>query len=121
MKARKVVHQVKQHDLKDIERLRAFKSRLTKELTTIEALLEAREVQVMNSMAAGGRVQAGEYVAELGEKTVCNPKYKDELVAHFELAHGIAGKLVEEEVKKRYTKTKPVLTIVRQVHLGVVR
>jgi hypothetical protein len=112
---------VTQHDLAEIERLRAFKAQLSVELTTIGALLETRETQVMQRLTGGARVQAGELVATLGEKTVCNPKYKDELVAHFEQSHGISGKLVEEQVKARWTKKKSTLDIVHQVRLGVVR
>jgi hypothetical protein len=110
---------ISQVDLQVIEDLRREKENLSHTLKEVEAQLAARERKIIEGLAQGVRVRAGRLLPVVEEKTICSPSYKEELIAHFEQAHGIDGKLVEQQVQARWCKVKQVLRIVQQVANGV--
>jgi uncharacterized protein (UPF0335 family) len=109
---------VTQNDLQAIESLRREKSRLASSLKNVEATLAQREREVMDALSDSARIQAGALRPFIDKKTVCSPSYKDELVAHFEQSHGIDAKIVEQQVRARWTTVKEVLGI---AHVPVIK
>ncbi len=101
-------------DMRVIEDLRQRKAALADEIKEIEATLAQEERAVMDKLGKGANIEACEMFVTIEEKRVCNPSYKDELVAHFEQAHGIDGKLVEQQVRERWTSVKKFLAIVHR-------
>lgn len=101
---------ITEEELAAVQALRARREQLGRELGAIQAQLTAREDDLVAKVQAGARVR-GALTAVLDTKVVCNPSYKDELVAHFEQAHGVNAALVEEEVRKRWRREKIVLVI----------
>ena len=106
---------ITQYELEAIEATRREKSALTAKLRDVEAALAQRERDLMEKLTSGARIEQGKLGATVEQKTVCNPSYKDELVAHFEQSHGLDGKLVEEQVRKRWTTQKDVIVITHSV------
>ncbi len=114
MKAQKQRSPLTQVDLQVIVQLRREKANLTSTLKEVEAALAQREHEVMEKLNDGMACRPGELFAVVEQKQVCNPSYKDELIAHFTQAHGIAPGLVEQQVRARWTKFKECLRIVHR-------
>lgn len=114
MKPKQELARITQSELAVIEALRREKANLTSTLKEVEAQLAQAEYSVLWRLTDGARVQDGELRPYIGEKIQCNPSYKDELLAHFAQAHGIDGKLVEQQVRARWTTVKEVLNIAHQ-------
>lgn len=95
---------ISQIELETFRLMRASLTRQRRELEHDEAWVKQKEANLLERLGGGAHVESGRFSIGVEQAEVCNPSYKDELVAHFQQSHGVPEAALVEEVRKRYRK-----------------
>lgn len=105
---------ISQVELRSLRLMKNEVSRHRREMEQDEAWIKQKETDLLERLGAGARVEVGAFSVGVEQAEVCNPSYKDELVAHFQQAHGLAEEIVCAEVRKRWRKTVDRVVVVER-------
>lgn len=103
---------IEEAELRALEKLRAKRAEAKARLEALEVQVQATELSLVLRIQGGAGFR-GRLVGFLERGTgPSRPHYKEELVAHFEQAHGIAGALVVAECHRRWPGEPTVRLVV---------